>query len=90
MAIRQRGYISGETLRELIDPSLFKIISTWSTLKDWKKWQASSQRLLIEEKLDSITNNGRTLRIFTADYKKTDINSQQPPYTVIYTNSLID
>jgi len=45
MAMRKRGYISGETLRDLIDPLHFKIISTWSTLEDWKKWQGSPQRL---------------------------------------------
>ena len=67
MAMRQPGYISGETLRELINPSLFKVISTWSTLKDWKTWQASPQRLLIEEMMRSMTTNGRKLRIFAVD-----------------------
>lgn len=68
MAMRQRGYISGETLRELINPSHFKIISTWSTLKDWKTWQRSPQRLLIEAMMESMTDNGRKLRIFTAHH----------------------
>jgi len=68
IAMRQRGYISGETLRELINPSHFKIISTWSTLKDWKTWQGSPQRLLIEEMMESMTDNGRKLYIFTVDH----------------------
>jgi heme-degrading monooxygenase HmoA len=67
MAIRQPGYISGETLRELINPSLFKVISTWSTLEAWKTWQASQRRLLIEEKMDSITRHGSKLRIYAVD-----------------------
>jgi heme-degrading monooxygenase HmoA len=70
MAMQQPGYISGETLRELINPSLFKVISTWSTLEAWKNWHGSPQRLLIEEKMLSITNDGRKLRIFTEDHKK--------------------
>ena len=70
MAMRQRGYISGETLRELINPSLFKVISTWSNLEDWQTWQTSQQRLLIDEMIESVTNNKRKLRIFTEDYKK--------------------
>jgi heme-degrading monooxygenase HmoA len=68
MAMMQRGYISGETLRELINPSHIKIISTWSTLEDWKTWQVSAQRLLIEEMVESMTNNGRKLSIFTVDH----------------------
>ncbi|MEN6321231.1 MAG: antibiotic biosynthesis monooxygenase family protein [Syntrophaceae bacterium] len=67
MAMRQRGYISGETLRDIINPSHFKIISTWSNLRDWKTWQGSPQRLLIEEMMESMTNNGRKLHIFTVD-----------------------
>ena len=59
MAMQQPGYISGETLRELINPSHFKVISTWSTLGDWKAWQVSHQRLSIEEKMSPITNNGK-------------------------------
>jgi len=78
MAMRQPGYISGETLRELIDPSLFKVISTWNSLGAWKTWQASPQRLLIEEMMESMTTNGRKLRIFNVDHgklMKTDIHS---------------
>jgi len=67
-AMHQPGYISGETLRELINPSHFKVISTWSTLGDWKKWQGSKQRLLIEEKIEPITNNGK-LYICTVDHE---------------------
>ena len=67
MAMRQRGYISGETLRELINPSHFRIASTWSTLEDWKTWHESPQRLLIDEMIESITINGRKIYIFTVD-----------------------
>jgi heme-degrading monooxygenase HmoA len=69
MAMRQRGYISGETLRELINPSHFKTISTWSSLEDWKTWQESSQRLLIEAMMESMTTDGRKLCIFSMDHR---------------------
>ena len=68
MAVKQPGYISGETLRELIDPSHFKVMSTWSTLEDWRKWQASQHRTLIEEKIEPITNN-RKLTVCTVDHE---------------------
>ena len=68
IAMQQPGYVSGETLRELIDPSHFKVISTWSTLGDWKKWQDSQQRTLIEGKIAPITNNQK-LTICTIDHE---------------------
>ena len=70
MAMRQRGYISGETLRDLINPSLFKVISTWSALEDWRTWQRSQQRLSIDETIESLTNKRRKLSIFTMDHIK--------------------
>ena len=68
MAVQQSGYISGETLRELVNPSHFKVISTWSTLGDWKRWHSSQQRMLIEKKIEPITNNQK-LSICTVDHE---------------------
>ena len=67
IAMRQRGYISGETLRELVNPSLFKITSTWTTLEAWQSWYEYPPRLLLEEKINSIARHGRKIRIFAVD-----------------------
>jgi heme-degrading monooxygenase HmoA len=37
MATRQRGYISGETLRAVDDSSLWLVISTWTDVDMWRK-----------------------------------------------------
>jgi heme-degrading monooxygenase HmoA len=68
-AMRQNGYISGETLRESDNPSVFMVISTWITLDAWKVWQTSRQRLLIEEMMDSLLTDARKVRVFTEDYE---------------------
>jgi len=68
-AMSQYGYISGETLCELDDPSLFIVISTWATLDAWRAWQVSQQRLLIEEGIDSLITSEKNLRILTFDYE---------------------
>jgi heme oxygenase (mycobilin-producing) len=68
MAMQQPGYISGETLRELINHSHFKVISTWSTLGDWKAWQGSQQRFLIEQKIAPMTNKEK-LYVCTVDHE---------------------
>lgn len=67
--MRQPGYISGETLREAENPSVFMVLSTWITLEAWKAWQTSRQRLLIEEMMDSILTESRKARVFTEDHE---------------------
>lgn len=67
--MRQPGYISGETLREADNPSVFMVISTWITRDTWKVWQTSRQRLLIEDMMDSLLTDARKVRVFTEDYE---------------------
>jgi len=43
-ATRQSGYISGETLHSVDDPTLWLVVSTWVDVKAWKAWQTSSER----------------------------------------------
>jgi heme-degrading monooxygenase HmoA len=68
-AMTQHGYISGETLCELENPSLFIVISTWATLDAWRSWQVSQRRLLIEERIGSLTTSETRLRIFAFVYE---------------------
>ena len=67
-ALRQHGYISGETLREADDPANFIVISTWMTLETWKTWQTARQRLAIEEMMEPILAAPRRVRVFIEDY----------------------
>ena len=53
-AIKQPGYISGETLRSLEDPEDFLVISKWKTAEDWKKWLNSKERRDIQGRVDSL------------------------------------
>jgi heme oxygenase (mycobilin-producing) len=50
IAIRTPGYISGETLRSIEEPSLHLVISTWKSIEDWKSWANSSERKALEQK----------------------------------------
>ena len=50
-AMRQHGYISGETLQSIDDPSFWLVISTWANADFWKVWHSSSER---REPLDKI------------------------------------
>ena len=66
--MRQPGYITGETLREADNPSVFLVISTWINLEAWKVWQTSRQRLAIEEMMEPLIKESRKVRVFTEDH----------------------
>ncbi len=48
-AMRQPGYVSGETLVNTANPREILVISTWLSLKHWKAWQESKQRTELDE-----------------------------------------
>ena len=53
-AMYAQGYISGETLRSIEDPSLHLVISTWKRIEDWNNWFNSPGRKTFQEKIDVI------------------------------------
>jgi heme-degrading monooxygenase HmoA len=54
MAMSQKGYISGETLKGISDPDEFMVISTWNSLEDWNVWDNNPARKEIQAKIDAI------------------------------------
>lgn len=54
-AMKQPGYISGETLKCIDSPGEYLVISTWQSLDDWNKWSTSQERKILEDKIDSVT-----------------------------------
>ena len=56
-AMKQPGYISGETLKCVDRPGEYLVISTWDSLDDWEKWLCSQERKILEDKIKSITGS---------------------------------
>jgi len=54
-AMKQTGYISGETLKCIDRPGEYLVISTWESVDDWNKWLNSQERKILEDKIDIIT-----------------------------------
>ncbi|MGD8703847.1 MAG: antibiotic biosynthesis monooxygenase [Desulfosarcina sp.] len=66
LALAQRGYISGETLK-CIDPAgedEYLVRSTWRSVKDWKTWLHSDTRTAIQREIDTITGEATEYRIY--------------------------
>ena len=53
LAIDQPGYISGETLRGIDNPSQFLVISTWQSIDNWRQWVVRPERIEIQNEIDS-------------------------------------
>ncbi len=53
-AVHARGYISGEILRSIGEPSLHLVISTWNNLEDWNVWANSPERKAFQEETDAM------------------------------------
>ena len=47
-AVRQPGYISGETLLNLEQTDECLVISRWTTLEHWQDWNRTSRRMEID------------------------------------------
>jgi len=52
LAVRQPGYISGETLFSLDNPEECLVISRWTTLEQWQRWKNEPRRIELDENID--------------------------------------
>jgi heme-degrading monooxygenase HmoA len=55
-AMAQPGYVSGETLWSLDDPSLWVVLSTWLDVSLWKAWEVCPERKEIENRIEQIAS----------------------------------
>lgn len=61
----QEGYISGETLRNVDNPSEIIVISTWNKLSDWKAWEKHPERRAIDQEIASLLDGPEQASVYT-------------------------
>lgn len=54
LTLSQSGYIYGETLKRLDQQDESMVISTWRSLDDWNAWVNNSERIAIQNEIDSL------------------------------------
>jgi heme-degrading monooxygenase HmoA len=74
-AMRQAGYISGETLRRLDKPDEFLVIGTWSSQEDWNRWARSQERNEIQGRIDTLLGGKTEYGIFHYGFSKRGLAS---------------
>ena len=52
LAVRQPGYISGETFFNLDRPEECLVIGRWTSLEYWQQWKRDPRRIEIDENLE--------------------------------------
>jgi heme-degrading monooxygenase HmoA len=53
-SMKQPGYVSGESLKNVDRQNEYLVISTWDSLSAWKAWESSKERANIQDKIDSL------------------------------------
>ena len=63
-AMKQRGYITGETLVSIDDPSIVLVITTWQSQQDWNAWDTSAKRQEWNKKINQYLAEPFKVRAF--------------------------
>jgi antibiotic biosynthesis monooxygenase (ABM) superfamily enzyme len=63
-AVRQPGYISGETLSSLNNQETHLVVSTWNTLQDWRAWEQSQERRVLVALIENMLTTPARVGIF--------------------------
>ena len=63
-AVRQKGYMYGETWRSQDNPRIFMVVSTWSYLDHWEAWTNDEFRLGMEERIRPLLREPCVIRVF--------------------------
>jgi heme oxygenase (mycobilin-producing) len=64
-AMLQKGYITGETLRDVSNPNKFLVIGTWNSIEDWNTWQANPERKKLQGELDKLLKAPEKFGVYT-------------------------
>ena len=63
-AMRQRGYISSETLSDLENPGMIVVSSMWQTKADWNNWKNSPERAEFETEMGKLQDGETEFELY--------------------------
>jgi heme-degrading monooxygenase HmoA len=63
-ALAAHGYIGGETLHSVEDPSVWVTVSTWADEASWRAWASSKERREIEGKIAPLIASPERVSVF--------------------------
>ena len=75
-AVRQRGYMYGETWRSLDNPRIFAVVSVWGRREYWERWAEDDFRRGVEERISRFLRKPSSVRVFE---EVTTVPATEPP-----------
>ena len=63
-AVRQKGYLYGETWRSLDNPRIFLVSSTWGSREYWDAWVKDDFRRNVELRISAFLRKPSTIRVY--------------------------
>ena len=63
-AMKQHGFINGETLTNVDDPTNMMVISTWESREGWDAWDKSKMRVELNPLINELLSAPYSVRIF--------------------------
>jgi heme-degrading monooxygenase HmoA len=54
LSMKEPGYVSGESLKNVDRQNEYLVISTWDSLSAWKTWQSSKERAKVQDQIDTL------------------------------------
>jgi antibiotic biosynthesis monooxygenase (ABM) superfamily enzyme len=67
LSMKEPGYVSGESLKNVDRQNEYLVISTWDSLSAWKTWQSSKERAKIQDQIDALL--GQKTEYETYEYR---------------------
>ena len=64
LAASQQGYLTGKTYRSIDRKGEYLVISTWSSLGEWKRWRDSEERMDLQRQIDALLGEETQYRIY--------------------------
>jgi quinol monooxygenase YgiN len=65
--VQAQGFISGETLRSVEDPSIHLVISAWKSIEDWNSWVNTAERKAFEETIAAVLAEPEKISTYQTD-----------------------
>lgn len=66
LTLKQPGYISGQTLQRIDDPSECIVDSNWRSKEEWDMWFRSPERIAVQAEIDALL--GQTTEYAVYEY----------------------
>ena len=66
-SMKQPGYVSGESLKNVDRQNEYLVISTWDSFSAWKAWESSKERAKIQDQIDALL--GQKTEYETYEYR---------------------